>query len=100
MSAVTPNETTETAPAVVYNEFAGKLVEGLEVIGFTFKESDGRIEVWTSDKGTNHIEVSVDYIKGSAAVEVTNRHRPTAPKRQTVYMKSNDDLYRVVKFAQ
>lgn len=88
----------EVENEVTYNEFAGKLSEALEVVGFNHFATEGATEFWSVDKDHGNIEVRVDYIAGDAFIEITNG-RGIVVKQTTVELKSVSDCRRVLNTA-
>lgn len=83
---------------VVYNEFAPKLSEALEVVGFSHFATENETEFWSVDKAHGNIEVRVDYVAGDAFIETTNG-KGIVTKQTTVALKSVADCRRVLNLA-
>lgn len=83
---------------VTYNEFAPKLSEALEVVGFSHFATEGATEFWSVSKAHGHIEVQVDYLQGDAFIEVTNG-KGIVTKQTTIELKVMTDCRRVIQEA-
>lgn len=89
---------TEVATEVKYNEFAPKLSEALEVLGFSHYATEDATEFWSVQKAHGTIEVSVDYINGESFVEVAS-NSGVITKQVTIPLNSNQDCRKVVQAA-
>lgn len=89
---------TEPTTEVVYNEFASKLAEGLEVLGFAHTATEDATEFWTVEKQHGEIEVSINYLTGEAFVEVSNKNGRVT-KQKSIFLKSGADCRKVVSEA-
>lgn len=89
---------TEEATEVVYNAFASKLAEALEVLGFTHKYTEEATEIWVTEKQHGEIEVSVNYLTGEAFVEISNKNGRVT-KQEGFLLKSTVDCRKVITSA-